>query len=166
MENTIFFISWNYHKLYFQGRIGVLFAMIDTTIITFVPYIIIIVYSIKVRNHIKRHQSSFSADSRRIQSDLTKVMAIQAIIPMFTAFLPLTLLLISGVVNTNLALETFLSSILYSWIPTGNAISIIFFVTSYRKKLKQLIIDLKSKIFCTKPQPIIVGILTDSQQYF
>ena len=114
-------------------------TIIDAFLITFTPYIIMIFYHIKIIKYFKRHRHTLSTVSRKVQTDLNRILMTQAIIPIFSAFLPMSIHLLSAVTDLDLVFETFIGGILYSWIPTGNAISVLFFVTAYRRKLKQII---------------------------
>ena len=97
------------------------------------------VSNIKVVKYLKLHRHSLSTASRRVQNELTKILTAQAIIPIFTAFLPMALQIFSLCSDWDLVLISFICGILYSWIPTGNAICVLFFVTAYKMKLQQLI---------------------------
>ena len=99
--------------------------------------------NIKVFSYLKRHQHSLSIVSRRIQSDLNRMMTAQAIIPVLTTYMPMSILLVSGFVDGDLVFESFICGILCCWIPTGNAISVLFFVSTYRRKLTRLFINIK-----------------------
>ena len=102
-----------------------------------------IVCNIKVLKYLKRHRHSLSTASRRVQNELTKILTAQAIIPIFTAFLPMALQIFSLCSEWDLVFVTFICGILYSWIPTGNAICVLFFITAYKMKLKQLMHRIK-----------------------
>lgn len=123
-----------------------LFSIMDAFLITFVPYYIMIRNHIKIVKHLKYHQHSLSAASRRVQTDLNRILLAQAIIPIFFAFLPVGLHIFSVVFDFNLVFETFIAGIMYCWIPTSNAICVLFFVTAYRMKLKQLIFRMKPRL--------------------
>ena len=105
-----------------------------------------IVCNIKVLKYLKSHRHSLSTTSRRVQNELTKILTAQAIIPIFTAFLPMAFHLLSVFIDWDFVLISFICGILYSWIPTGNAICVLFFVTAYRKKVKQLLLRMKSNL--------------------
>lgn len=102
--------------------------------------------SIKVYKYLKCHRHSLSNASRRVQSDLNKILLAQAIVPIFTAFLPMILLILGALVEWDFVFETFICGILFSWIPTGNAISVLLFVTAYRMRLKRLFLRAKSRL--------------------
>ena len=119
------------------------FTLIDAFLITFVPYGIMIVCYIKIINHFKYNQYCLSAASRRIQKDLNKVLLAQAIIPIFSAFLPMGIHIFSGLINVDLIFLNFIAGSLFSWIPVGNAFSVLFFITAYKERLQQLFIHMK-----------------------
>ena len=104
-----------------------------------------IICDIKIINYLKRNHHCLSAASRKAQNELNKILLAQAIVPIFSAFLPMTIHLIGGVTEIDLVFASFIAGILYCWIPVGNAFSVLLFVTAYRRKVKQL-------IFCTKAQ--------------
>ena len=101
---------------------------------------------VKIVNHFRNYQHCLSDVSKRVQQDLNKVLLAQAFMPIFTAFLPATLQIIGALTNFDLVFATFICGILYSWIPIGNAICVLFFVTAYRTKFKQLFICLNPKL--------------------
>ena len=123
-----------------------LFTAADAIIITSVSYVIIIVCYIKIMRHFKHHQHCLSDVSKRVQKDLNKVLLAQAIIPIFTAFLPMTLQIISVLTDFNLVFVTFVCGMLYSWIPFGNALTVLIFITAYREKFKQLFFRSKKHV--------------------
>ena len=102
--------------------------------------------NIKIVKHLKNHQHCLSFSSRIIQTDLNRVLVAQAVIPVFSAFLPMSIHLLSTLTSLNLTFVTFICGIFYSWIPIGNAITIFIFVTAYREKLMQLILRLKKQL--------------------
>ena len=114
--------------------------------ITFVSYCIMLICNIKIMRHLKHYQHCLSSSSRRVQTDLSRVLRAQAVIPIFSAFLPMSIHLLSTLTNLNLTFATFICGIFYSWIPIGNAITIFIFVTAYRQKLIQLILRLKPQL--------------------
>ena len=102
------------------------------------PYVIMIMCYIKIHKYIKRHKNSLSAVSMRVQNDLNRILLVQAVVPIFSAVLPMVIHFLSAVTDLDLVLASFICGILYSWIPAGNAFSVLLFVTAYREKLKQL----------------------------
>ena len=105
-------------------------------------------------NYFHSYQHCLSDVSKRVQQDLNKVLLAQAFMPILTAFLPLTLQIISTIADADLVFVTFICGILYSWIPIGNAICVLFFVTAYRTKLKQLFICLNPKLSRLTSRPV------------
>ena len=101
--------------------------------------------NMKVLNYIKYNRHCLSTTSRRVQSELNKILTAQAIVPVLTALLPITLEISGAFTDLDLVFASFISGILYLWIPIGNAICVLFFVTAYRMKLKQL-------FFCIRPK--------------
>ena len=130
----------------FQGTLGMLLSIVDAFLITFVPYIIMILYHIKILRYLKHHHHSLSPASRRVQNDLNRILTAQAIIPIFFAFLPVAIHIFSVIVDVNLVFLTFIGGILYCWIPVGNAICVLFLITAYREKLKHLILRKKLQL--------------------
>ena len=102
-----------------------------------------VVCYVKIMQHFKENQHCLSTVSKRVQKDLNKVLLAQATIPILTAFLPMTLQITSVLTDFDLVFVTFVCGMLYSWIPFGNAITILIFITAYREKFKQL-------FFCSK----------------
>ena len=100
--------------------------------------------------YLKNHQHSFSTTSKKVQMDLNRMLLIQAIIPIFSAFLPISLHIISGFTDFDLVFESFFCGMLYSWIPVGNAVSVLFFVTAYRDKLKRILLWINIQFHCGK----------------
>ena len=125
-------------ELPFQGSFGLWLTITDAFVITFIPYLIMIICKIKISAYLRNYQHCLSFASKRVQSDLNLMLTAQAIIPIFFAFLPVGLHIFSILIDINLVFETFIGGILYCWIPVGNAISVLAFVTPYRKKLLQL----------------------------
>ena len=111
-----------------------------------IPYIIIIIYYIKISKYFKDNQNSLSPASRKSQADLNRVLLAQAITPILFVVLPASVHVISGIGNFNLVFVSFVCGILYSWIPIGNALSILCFITAYRTKVKQLFFHMKSPL--------------------
>ena len=105
-----------------------------------------VVCYVKIMQHFKENQRCLSIVSRRVQKDLNKVLLAQAIIPILTAFLPMTLQITSVLTDFDLVFVTFVCGMLYSWIPFGNAITILIFITAYREKFKQLFFRSKKRI--------------------
>ena len=103
-----------------------------------IPYLIMIICKVKIYNYLKQNQHCLCATFKRVQRDLTRVLLVQAIVPIFFAFLPLGVHSVGSIIDADLLLLSFICGILYSWIPTSNAILILIFVTPYRDKLKQL----------------------------
>ena len=97
-----------------------------------------IIFYVKISKYLKYHEQSLSPVSRRIQHDLNRVLIAQAIIPIFSAFLPVIIHILSGIVDADFIFVNFICGIMYSWIPTGNAMCVLLFVTAYRRKLKQV----------------------------
>ena len=124
--------------LLFQGTFGMLLSIVDAFLITFIPYIIMIFCHIKIFSYLKYHYNSLSPDLKRAQNDLNRILTAQAIIPIFFAFFPMGFHIFSVIVDIDLVFETFIGGILYCWIPMGNAVCILFFVTAYRERLKEL----------------------------
>ena len=117
----------------------------DAVVLTFVPYFIIVFCNIKILKSLKCQQLYLSAASKRVQSDLNRVLLAQAVIPVFSAFLPMSLHIFSAIIDYDFAFISFICGIFYAWIPIGNAITIFIFITAYRKKLMQLIFRTKTK---------------------
>ena len=120
-------------------------SLTDAFLVGFIPYVIILIYHIKIIKYLKKHEDSLSVTSRKVQHDLSRILTAQAIIPIFFAFLPVGFHCFCVILDFNLTFESFILGFLYCWIPVANAITILFFVTVYREKLKQL-------IFCSKTQ--------------
>ena len=137
---------FSFFKYSFQATLCIWSTIFDAFVITFIPYFIMIIYNIKIVNYLKHHEHSLSAISRRVQTDLNRVLTAQAIIPVFFSFFPVGLHIFSVTVDVNLVFETFIGGILYCWIPVGNAICVLFFVTAYRLRLKRLIFRVKPRI--------------------
>ena len=121
-----------------------------------IPYFIIVICYIKISEFLQNHKHSLSSASRRVQIDLNRILVIQAIIPIVFILIPLGIQFLGAVTDLDLTFETFISGIIYCWIPVGNAITVIFFVTSYRKKLRQLFIHAKVFLHFT-PAPTTVS---------
>ena len=122
------------------------FSIVDAFVITFIPYYIMIICHFKIMKYLKYHKSCLTAASRRVQKDLNRILSAQAIIPIFFAFLPVGLHIFSVIFDFDLVFETFIGGIMYCWIPTGNAICVLLFVTAYRIRLKQLLIRTRPRL--------------------
>ena len=123
-----------------------LVTIVDAIIMTFISYSIIIFCNIKVIKYLKRHQHALSPAIRRVQQDLNKVLLAQAIIPVCSAFLPMSLHIGSAIADFDFLFASFIGGLFYAWIPIGNALSVLVFVTAYREKLKQLIFRTQPKV--------------------
>ena len=125
-------------------------TILDAVLLTIIPYSIIIFCNYKILKYLKYYKDALSPAARRVQTDLNRVLLAQAIIPIFTAFMPMSLHILSVIVYFDTAFATFIGVIFYAWIPVGNALSVLFFVTAYRKKLTQLVFRTGlSVIHCT-----------------
>ena len=116
-----------------------LVTVVDAIIMTFISYSIIVFCNIRITRYLRHHAHSLSATTRRVQNDLNKVLWAQAIIPVFSAFLPMSLHIGSAIADFDFLFASFIGGLFYAWIPIGNALSVLVFVTAYREKLKQLI---------------------------
>ena len=114
-----------------------------------------IICYIKISRYLKENQDSLSPMSRRIQRDLNRILLAQAIIPIFPAFLPMSIHISSGFFHWEQVFPTFICGMMYSWIPIGNALCVLFFVTAYRRKLKQLFFRVKKR-FSSSTSPISI----------
>ena len=123
-----------------------LVTIVDAIIMTFISYSIIIYCNVKIIRYLKHHEHSLSATARRVQHDLNKVLWAQAIIPIFSAFLPMSLHIGSAIADFDFLFASFIGGLFYAWIPVGNALSVLIFVTAYREKLKQLILHSKPRL--------------------
>ena len=121
-------------------------TILAASFVTFTPYIIMIICNIKILKYLRQHRHSLSNASRRVQADLNKIFLAQAIIPIFSAFLPMSIHVSSALYDVNFVFATFIAGGLYCWIPTGNAISVLFFVTAYRIRLKNLLLQVRPKL--------------------
>ena len=134
-----------FYQLIFQGTFCSYINLVDAFIISFIPYAIMIVCYVKISNYLKYHEQSLSPVSRRIQRDLNRILLAQAIIPIFSAFLPMSLHILSGILDVDFVFINFICGMLYSLIPIGNALCVLFFVTAYRRKLKEIIFRVKKR---------------------
>ena len=116
------------------------------TVITLIPYLVMLVCHIKIFKYFKHHEHSLSPASKRVQTDLNRTLLAQAIIPILSAFFPMAVHSVSIFSNFDFVFASFFSGMLYSWIPAGNAISILIFITAYRQMLKQLVLHSKSRL--------------------
>ena len=135
----------------FQNSLCILLNIATLAGVTGVPYTIITIYYMKISNYLKHHEHTFSAASKRGQTDLNRVLLAQAIIPVFFSGLPASIHIMCSTLDFNLTLASVLGGILYSWIPIGNAISILCFITAYRRKLKQIFTRAKPLLFRSTP---------------
>ena len=126
---------------------GILLSAVTAAVITFIPYLVMLICHIKIFKYFKHHENSLSPVSKRVQTDLNRTLLAQAIIPISSAFLPMVIHSVSILSNSDFVFASFFSSMLYSWIPAGNAISILIFITAYRQMLKQLVLRSKSRLF-------------------
>lgn len=114
--------------------------------IIIIPYSIIVICYIKISKYLNYHQHCLSVVSRRVQTDLNRILLAQAVVPIIFVILPLGTHLLSAITDWNLTFATFISGILYCWIPVGNATSILLFITAYRAKFKQLFIPVRAPL--------------------
>ena len=132
---------------FFQESLCVFLNIIFITVIPTAPYTIMIIYYIKILKYLQNHQHSLSITCKKVQRDLNRVLLAQAVIPIPFAFFPGSIHIISSVVDFDLTVESLVCGVLYSWIPVGNAVSILFFVTAYRRKLMKIIFHMKPQLF-------------------
>ena len=122
-------------------------STISAFTVTFSPYFIMIIYHIKIFKYFKYHEHSLTPACKRVQTDLNRTLLAQAIIPILSAFLPMGIHFISTISSFDLVFTSFISGMLYSWIPVGNVIRILIFITAYRQMLKQLMSHMKLRFF-------------------
>ena len=121
-------------------------TIVDAIIMTSISYSIIIFCNFKIIRYLKRHEHAFSSITRRVQKDLNKVLLVQAVIPIFSAFLPMSLHIGSAIADFDFLFASFIGGLLYAWIPIGNALSVLIFVTAYREKFLQIFLCEKPKL--------------------
>lgn len=106
------------------------------TVITFGSYSVIIWCNIRVYRHMKRFTVANNARVKEIHFQLNRVLTVQAVVPIFTVVLPLSLLVIALYIDSfSIGAATSCASLGLSWIPVGNSASVLFFVKSYRRRL-------------------------------
>ena len=125
-----------------------------------ISYSIIVFCNIEIFKYMTHHRHSLSEAAKGVQAELNRVLLAQTIIPTFTFFLPVTIHLIGMVSNLDLAFTSFLFGIFYSWIPTGNALSTLIFVTAYKRKLKQLFVCVREQL----PRFGVTNIVTSNER--
>ncbi|KAE9548762.1 hypothetical protein FO519_008035, partial [Halicephalobus sp. NKZ332] len=111
--------------------------MTHAVILTVGTYIVIISLSWKVYKFMKYHKSSISINANffDIQNQLTKTLIAQSIIPLFTFALPIIFIIVTVTLPIHISPEiSATTSVFFSYIPMGNALSMLFFVKSYRKR--------------------------------
>lgn len=136
-------LPFSLFKRLLQNSVCIFLNMTIIGLIATIPYVIMIIYYIRIAKYLKENKNSLSAASKRSQTDLNRVLLVQAIIPILFVILPASTHVISCVSTFDLTFESFICGILYSWIPIGNAIGILCFITAYRTKLKQMLIHTK-----------------------
>lgn len=70
-----------------------------------------------------------------IQNQLSRTLIAQGVIPLFTFAMPITLIVISVVspMNVDPGFSSMLG-LMITYVPTGDALSVLFFLRSYRKR--------------------------------
>lgn len=76
-----------------------------------------------------------------IQKQLTKTLVIQAVIPLFTCCLPMMIMMFALILPVKIP-EAFLSflGLTLTYIPLGNALSILLYVKAYKRFAKNFVI--------------------------
>ena len=110
----------------------------ESSIVIIVSYMIVVWCSWKIYKFLKYQKNSiiFGNEFYEIQAQITRTLIAQALIPFFLVMIPYFFLLFNLFVPFHFFSPevTSLSVLMFSYIPMANALSIIYFVTSYRKE--------------------------------
>ena len=138
----------------FQREHYLYLLLLASTIIAVTNYNIIICYSYRIYKFLNKQKLSLSVNPRynEIQTQITRTLVIQAIIPLMICsgsyiFLLINILKSEDFVSPDVSS---LSGLLFSCLPMGNALSILLFIQSYRRNGINLIKRVAYKIFCSK----------------
>ncbi|KAE9548175.1 hypothetical protein FO519_008615 [Halicephalobus sp. NKZ332] len=116
--------------------IGIYFLAADAGAITIISYAICIYCNMKVIYYLKKNNVHLCKGMQTIQSELTITLTAQAVAPLVLILLPLTFqIMCIYFPDLDMDKESVYSTMILSWIPTGNAISVLLFVGTFRRKI-------------------------------
>ncbi|KAI1702088.1 serpentine type 7TM GPCR chemoreceptor str domain-containing protein [Ditylenchus destructor] len=98
-------------------------------------YFTTIWFGTKIQRAMKESNKIASKKTIKMQTQLSRILKIQAVLPLFTAVLPLSVMLALIIFKINIRGAGLAISALLSWIPVVNPLSTIFLVSNYRQKL-------------------------------
>uniref|UniRef100_A0A7E4V410 G protein-coupled receptor n=1 Tax=Panagrellus redivivus TaxID=6233 RepID=A0A7E4V410_PANRE len=112
----------------------------SVTFLSVGSYSIIIFCSLRIYWHVKTAPKAISKRAHDVQKQLNRLLTIHATIPLFSAVMPSTVLVVAMTFDTvDFTKFTVLVTMFFSWIPAGNAMSVVFFVKAYRQQLLSMI---------------------------
>ncbi|KAE9549103.1 hypothetical protein FO519_007685 [Halicephalobus sp. NKZ332] len=121
------------------------FFMIHATVIIVICYSIIIFCSWKIYHFLMVHQQTSNIKSLvvEVQKQLTRTLVAQAVIPLFTFMIPVVLIILTSTLPIYISpgVSGFFGLVL-TYIPIANALSMFFFVKSYRRRGKLMFMKL------------------------
>ncbi|KAI1697786.1 serpentine type 7TM GPCR chemoreceptor str domain-containing protein [Ditylenchus destructor] len=92
-------------------------------------------FGMNIHRAMKESNKKASRKTIKMQSQLTRILVIQATLPLLTAVMPCMVMLALIVFKINVRGAGLCISGMLSWIPVVNPLSSIFLVSNYRKKL-------------------------------
>ena len=109
------------------------------SIVTIIIYTVVLWCSCKIYKFLEQHKDFITIEENfhQIQTQITKTLIAQALIPLLLVLTPYSFLLFSLFVpiHTFSPEVTSLSVLMFSYIPMANALSIILLVAPYRKQV-------------------------------
>ena len=129
--------------------------MIHASLIVILCYGVIIFCSWKIYRFLTLYQKNSSIKSLvvEVQKQLTRTLIAQAIIPLFTFMIPVVLIILTSIFPIYIPprVSGFFGLVL-TYIPIANALSMFFFVKSYRRRGKFLFVKI-TRMILGKPLP-------------
>ncbi|KAI1697356.1 serpentine type 7TM GPCR chemoreceptor str domain-containing protein [Ditylenchus destructor] len=98
-------------------------------------YVTTIWFGVNIHRAMKESNKYASRKTIKMQTQLNRILKLQAVLPLFTAVLPLCVMLVLIIFKINILGAGLAISAMLSWIPVVNPLSTIFLVSNYRQKL-------------------------------
>ncbi|KAI6238579.1 Seven TM Receptor [Aphelenchoides fujianensis] len=128
-DNVRFFIVGDSENLW--GHLH----MMDIQLLVFVSYGIVVFTFRQISKKLKESREHLSASTLAAQSQLTRIMILQALVPFFVLAMPILLAVMSTIVHANNPMIGFFLACTVAFIPVFNSCCVIVVIPSYRRAL-------------------------------
>uniref|UniRef100_A0A7E4WDY2 G protein-coupled receptor n=1 Tax=Panagrellus redivivus TaxID=6233 RepID=A0A7E4WDY2_PANRE len=116
-------------------------GIIVIILVTLGSYVIIVYCNFRTYIHMRR-QTGLSAKTSEVQTDMGRLLSIQAFIPMASSAAPSALLIFALIFdNVSIVSGTSFVTMFYSWLAPGNAFFILFFLKAYRRRFIRIVLS-------------------------